>query len=146
MAGFSPPTTPFSVHPTTRPLEEKIDAALAIERRLGERAKVKSVPYNGVRDVARERHVFSTAGLRAYSRSRVCSAWAYALLEDGDRNVLDGASRAARRFAELDIDAMVDETHARCLDLLDGEAVPSRRYDVLFDIECQSATLRSRSR
>ena len=125
--------------PDDTSLEEKIDAALAIERRLGERAKVKNVPYNGVRDVARERHVFSTAGLRAYSRSRVCSAWAYALLEDGDRNVLDGASRAARRFAELDIDAIVDETHARCLDLLDGEAVPSRHYDVLFDIECQSA-------
>ena len=124
--------------PDDTTLEEKIDAALAIERKLIARDKVKNVPYNGVRDVTREQHLFSTAGLWAYSRSRVCSTWSYALAEDGDRNVVAGIGRSARRFGELDFDAIVDETHARCLALLDGEAVPSRRYDVLFDTECQS--------
>ena len=124
--------------PDDTTLEVKIDAALTIERKLTARAKVKNVPYNGVRDVAREQHVFSTAGLCAYSQSRVCSAWSYALAEDGDRNVVAGIGRSARRFGELDIDAIVDETHTRCLALLDGEAVPSGRYDVLFDTECQS--------
>ena len=125
--------------PDDTTLEQKIDAALAIERKLIARDKVKNVPYNGVRDVAREQHVFSTAGLCAYRRSRVCSAWGYALAEDGDRNVVAGIGRSARLFCELDIDAIVDETHVRCLALLHGEAVPTRRYDVLFDAECQSA-------
>ena len=119
-------------------LAEKIDAALAMESKLRACDKVRNVPNNGVEDVTREQHLFSTAGLCAHSRSRVCAAGTFALAEDGDRNVLTGIIRSARRFRELDPDAIVNETHARCLALLDGTAVPSRHYDVLFDAECQS--------
>lgn len=120
-------------------VEAKIDAALAMERRLAARDKVRNVPYNGVQDVTAERYVFTTGGHAAHSKARLCSAYAYALLKDGDKDVLDGVERVARRFDDLDTTEVVEETYARCLALLDGEAVPSRHYDVLFDVECQAA-------
>ena len=120
-------------------VETKIDAALALERKLAARDKVLNVPYNGVQDVTAERYVFTTTGHTAHSKARLCSAYAYALLKDGDKDVLDGVERTARRFDDLDTAEIVDETYARCLALLHGEAVASRHYDVLFDVECQAA-------
>ncbi|MCY3813282.1 MAG: TldD/PmbA family protein [Gammaproteobacteria bacterium] len=120
-------------------VETKIAAALAMERELAARDKVQNVPYNGVQDVTAERYVFTTAGHTAHSKARLCNAYAYALLKDGDKDVLDGVERTARRFDELDTSEIVEETYARCIALLDGEAVPSRHYDVLFDVECQAA-------
>lgn len=120
-------------------VEAKIEAALAMERELAAREKVQNVPYNGVQDVTAERYVFTTGGHTAHSKARLCSAFAYALLKDGDNDVLDGVERVARRFDELDTTEVVEETYARCLALLDGEAVPSRHYDVVFDVECQAA-------
>lgn len=120
-------------------VEAKIEAALAMERELAARDKVQNVPYNGVQDVTAERFVFTTGGHTAHSKARLCSAFAYALLKDGGNDVLDGVERVARRFDELDTTEVVEETYARCLALLDGEAVPSRHYDVVFDVECQAA-------
>ena len=120
-------------------VEAKIEAALAMERELAARDKVQNVPYNGVQDVTAERYVFTTAGHTAHSKARLCSAFAYALLKDGDKDVLDGVERVARRFEDLDTTEVVEETYARCLALLDGEAVPTRHYDVVFDVECQAA-------
>ena len=125
--------------PDDATVEAKIDAALAMERELAARDKVQNVPYNGVQDVTAERYVFTTAGHTAHSKARLCSAYAYALLKDGDKDVLDGVERNARQFDDLDTAAVVEETYARCLALLDGDAVASRHYDVLFDVECQAA-------
>ena len=119
-------------------VEAKIDAALHLERELTARDKVRNVPYNGVQDLTAERHVFATTGRTAHSRNRVCSAFAYALLSDGDKDALEGARRHARRFTEIDTDWIVDETYQRCLAMLDGEAIPSKHYDVLFDVENQA--------
>ena len=120
------------------PVEAKIDAALHLERELTSRDNIRNVPYNGVADMTRERYVFATTGRTAYSRSRVCSAFAYALMSDGDRDALEGVQCHARRFSEIDTDWIVDETYERCLAMLHGEAIPSRHYDILFDIEHQA--------
>ena len=119
-------------------VEAKIDAALYLERELTARAHVRNVPHNGVQDVTAERHVFATTGRTAHSRERVCSAYAYALLSDGGRDALEGAQRHARRFGEIDTAWIVDQAYRRCLAMLEGEAIPSKRYDVLFDVERQA--------
>ncbi len=120
------------------PVETKIDAALYIERELTARDKVRNVPYNGVQDLTAQRYVFATSGRTAYSRNRTCSAFAYALLGDGDKDALEGVQCHTRRFDEIDKDWIVDETYRRCLAMLHGEAIPSRHYDVLFDVEQQA--------
>ena len=120
------------------PVEAKIDAALAIERELAARDRVRNVPYNGVQDLTGERHVFATSGRTAHARHRVCSAFAYALMSDGGKDALEGVQWHGRRFDEVDPAWIVDETYRRCAAMLDGEAVPSGRYDVLFDVEHQA--------
>ena len=122
--------------PTT--VEAKVDAALYLERELTARDNVRNVPYNGVQDLTVERHVFATTGRTAHSRDRVCSAFAYALLGDGDKDALEGVQCHARRFDEIDTAWIVDETYQRCVAMLHGEALPSKHYDVLFDVEHQA--------
>ncbi len=119
-------------------VEEKIDAALYLERELTARDNVRNVPYNGVQDLTAERRVFATTGRAAHSRDRVCSAFAYALLSDGDKDALEGAERHARRFGEIDTAWIVDAAYRRCVAMIPGEAIPSEHYDVLFDIERQA--------
>ena len=118
-------------------IDDKIDFALAMERDLAAKDKVKNVPHNSVRDTIVRRRVFTSAGLSASSKQRMCMAGAYALMEEGDKNVMEGTGRAARQFDHLDYTKIVEETYARCLGLLHGEPVPSKHYDVVFDEEYQ---------
>ena len=108
-------------------IEQKIETALEIESRLTAKDKVKNVPYNGVQDITSQRHIFSSAGLNALTRSRTCAAYAYALAEDGEKNAMQG----------LDASTVIDKTYQKCIGLLDGKPVPSRHYDVIFDTDCQ---------
>jgi len=118
-------------------IEQKIEMALEIESQLTAKDKVKNVPYNGVQDITSQRHIFSSAGLNALTRSRMCAAYAYALAEDGEKNAMQGSSQVSRLFSGLNASAVIDKTHAKCIGLLDGKPVPSKHYDVIFDSDCQ---------
>ena len=114
---------------------EKIELALAIEARLAAKPMVKNVPYNGVQDSVGERRVYSTTGLEARSKARMMHFYAYALIESGDLNAMEGIGQAARRFVELDPGRLVDQAYQNTFDILKGAAIPSGKYDVIFDEE-----------
>ena len=118
-------------------VEQKIEMALEIERELSAKDKVKNVPYNGVHDITSQRQIFSSAGLNALTRSRMCAAYAYALAEHGDNNAMQGTSQVSRLFSRLNAAAVIDKTYEKCIGLLDGKPVPSKHYDVIFDPDCQ---------
>jgi PmbA protein len=118
-------------------IEQKIEMALEIEGKLTAKDKVKNVPYNGVQDITSQRHIFSSAGLNALTRSRMCAAYAYALAEDGEKNAMQGTSQMSRLFSGLNASTVIDKTHEKCIGLLDGKPVPSKHYDVIFDTDCQ---------
>jgi PmbA protein len=118
-------------------IDAQIEFALTMERNLATKSKVKNVPYNGVQDNVGERQIFSSAGLSAYSKARMCAAYAYALVEDGEKNAMDGVGQVARLFSELDLAQIVARTHENCLSFLDGSPVASGHYDVIFDAETQ---------
>ena len=118
-------------------IEQKIEMALEIEGKLTAKEKIKNVPYNAVQDITSQRQIFSSAGLNALARSRMCAAYAYALAEDGDRNAMQGTSQLSRLFSGLDASAVIDKTYQKCIGLLDGKPVPSRHYDVIFETDCQ---------
>ncbi|MDC2964170.1 TldD/PmbA family protein [Gammaproteobacteria bacterium] len=117
--------------------ENKIQLALELERELASKDRVKNVPYNGVQDSTAERHIFSTAGLHASSRSHSCSAFAYALIEEGDKNAMEGSGQVARLFSDLDKTSLIDKVYQDSIDMLNGEPVDSAHYDVIFDKEMQ---------
>ncbi len=121
----------------TTTIEQKIEFALNLEADLAAKPRVKNVPYNGIQDGTGERHIFSTAGLHAASKSRMCSAFAYALVEEGEKNAMEGVGQATRRFTELEPARLVDDAYQNTIDILDGTAVPSAHYDVIFDEETQ---------
>ncbi len=120
-------------------IEQKIAMALEIESGLAARDKIKNVPYNGVNESTSQRRIFSTAGLDALSRQRVYAAFAYALAEDGDKNAMQGMHQVSRLFADLDAPSLIDNTYDKCIGLLDGKPVPSKHYDVIFDIDSQAS-------
>jgi PmbA protein len=118
-------------------IEQKIEMALEIETKLTAKDKVKNVPYNGVQDITSQRHIFSSAGLNALTRNRMCASYAYALVEDGENNAMQGASQVSRLFSGLSSSVVIDKTYEKCIGLLDGKPVPSKHYDVIFDQETQ---------
>jgi PmbA protein len=120
-------------------IEQKIEMALEIESKLLMKDKVKNVPYNGVQDITSQRHIFSSAGLSALSRSRMCASYAYALVQDGEKNAMQGTSQVSRLFSGLDASILIDKTYAKCIGLLDGKPIPSKHYDVIFDTDCQTS-------
>ena len=118
-------------------IEQKIQMALEIESALTAKDKVKNVPYNGVQDITSQRQIFSSAGLNALARSRMCASYAYALVEDGEKNAMQGTSQVSRLFSGLNASTVIDKTYEKCIGLLDGRPVPSKHYDVIFDTDCQ---------
>ena len=120
-------------------VEEKIAFTLSMEKELLAKEKIKNVPYNGVSDSIVQRSVFTTSGLSANSKQRYCSATAHALMEHERKTVMEGSGRVSREFGELDYRTIVEETYCRCLGLLDGEAIPTKHYDVILDQEYQPA-------
>lgn len=126
---------------STMTTEERIDLALYLETTLAKREFIRNVPYNGLREAVNERQVLSTQGLRALSRSRVNSLFAYALAADGDITAMAGHGQAARVGETLSADALIDAIHRDATALLKGKPVPSNHYDVIFDTEAQSDLL-----
>ena len=120
-------------------IDDKVNFSLQMESDLAARDKVKNVPYNGVQDNTTQRHIFSSAGLSAYSKSRMCAAYAYALIEQGDKNAMEGIGQAARLFTALNANDIVDRAYTQTIDILDGSPVPSGHYDVIFDEEVQAS-------
>ena len=120
-------------------IDDKVNFALKIESDLAAKDRVKNVPYNGVQDNTTQRHIFSSAGLNAYSKSRMCAGYAYALIEQGDKNAMEGIGQAARLFAALDANDIVEKAYTNTLNILDGSPVPSGHYDVIFDEEVQAS-------
>lgn len=120
-------------------IDEKIQMILGLEKALAAKDKVKNVPYNGVQDVTGQRHIFSSAGLSAYTKGRMCSGYAYALVEDGEFNAMEGVGQAARLFKDLDVETIIEKTYENCIDILKGTPVPAKHYDIIFDEEMQTA-------
>ena len=118
-------------------VDQQIDMVLELERGLLEKPLVKSVPYNGVSDVANSRYLFSSSGLSAATRQRMVYAYAYALAEEGENNSMEGTGQMSRLTHQLDIPGLIDTVASTSLDLLAGKPIPSKQYDVIFDRECQ---------
>ncbi len=126
----------FCPHDDTT-VEQKIDTILGLEASLLSKNKIKNVPYNGIQSGKGSRHLFSTAGLVARSSAKSNSCYAYALMEQDDVNVMEGCGQAARVFTEIDPGEISLEVYQRCEEILEGKPVESKRYDVIFDSECQ---------
>ena len=120
-------------------IDQKIALILELESQLAAKDKIKAVPYNGLSESLFQRQIFSTAGLNASSKARHFVLYASALAEAGDKNAMEGDHQVTRLCSELDTQKMVDKAYADCLAMLEGKAIPSKHYDVIFSTDCQSS-------
>ena len=120
-------------------IDEKIDFVLNMEGDLLRREHIASVPYNNFSETLGERNLFSSKGLQACTREKYFSAYAYALAQQGEANAMEGSGQQERLVKNLNSKALCDEVYQACIDMLPGKAIASKKYDVIFDKEMQSA-------
>ena len=120
-------------------IDDKILFVQSMENELAAKDKIKNVPSNGLSDGIDQRHVFTTSGLRASTKQRHCSAASFALMEEGEKNVMEGSVKVSRQFSDLNYQEIIEDAYERCQGLLDGTAIPTKHYDVIFDEDNQTA-------
>jgi PmbA protein len=52
---------------------------------------------------------------------------------------MQGASQVSRLFSDLNASSVIDKTYEKCIGLLNGKPIPTKRYDVIFDTDTQSS-------
>ena len=115
--------------------QQKIDMALELETSLCQKKWVQNVPYNGIQKSTGNRHIYSTYGMTASTRWCSATAYAYALLHKEGNQAMEGLGQIARRTLDLRIDTLAQEVHQRAVAIIDGKAIPSGLYDVIFSTD-----------
>ncbi len=118
-------------------LDQKIETLLGLEANLQGRELVKNVPYNGYQEHQSEHRLYSTSGLKARSKEASSLLYAYALLDDGSNNSMQGIGQASRLFKGLDAATLADTVYQSSHGILTGTPVKTGHYDVIFSEECQ---------
>ncbi|SME97895.1 TldD/PmbA family protein [Pseudobacteriovorax antillogorgiicola] len=119
--------------PDDTPTEEKLAMALELESAvLGGGGHVKNSPYNGYGDGESEMIYLNHLGTYGYHRERSFSCYTSALTENDDRQAMYGVSMMGRKFQDLDPKYCADEALKYALPLLDGKAVATGKYDIIF--------------
>jgi PmbA protein len=118
-------------------LDEKIDALLTLEANLHKKDLVKNVPYNGYQEQQAEHRLFTSSGLSARSKDGSSLLYAYALLDDGTNNSMQGSGQASRLFKHLNPSTLVDTVYENSFGILAGKPVKTGHFDVIFSEECQ---------
>lgn len=132
--GTEPPTLEIDGGPFTEvPPSVKIDAALALERRIRETpgiVGVESADYNDARAVAVVR---STTGIDRATVESACSLTAFSLADD-DGDICTGFGvGVGRSFGDLDVSSTADDAVGRALRMRGAVRPASARLTVIFD-------------
>lgn len=114
-------------------IQDKIKMTLELEaavKRGGD--KVKNSPYNGYGDGESEQVYVNHLGAYCYHRERSFSCYTSALTEFKGRQAMYGHSMVGRTFKELDPQICGDNALKYAIALLDGTAIATGKYDVIF--------------
>jgi PmbA protein len=116
------------------PTDEKVRIALELESATKARdARVRGVESAGYGDGIAELAIASSLGVRASTRRTSCSAYAYAIADDGSGAQTGYGFAAGRSLAELDLDAIPRDAVDRACRLLGAKQLPGRRIPVVLD-------------
>ncbi|GIU89006.1 MAG: hypothetical protein KatS3mg010_0105 [Acidimicrobiia bacterium] len=116
------------------PTDDKVRIALELEAATKARdARVRGVESAGYGDGIAEVAIANSLGVRASTRRTSCSAYAYAIADDGAGAQTGYGFAAGRSLAELDLDAIPRDAVDRACRLLGAKQVPGRRIPVVLD-------------
>jgi len=117
----------------------KIEWVLTLEAELRGKSSIQTVPHTGLVDGLSERALYTTGGLRAHKRARRVTAYTSALAAQGERTAMGGDAQAARDFADLRLQPLVERAWEEATQMLAGEPVPTGHYHVIFDQNQQAS-------
>jgi len=118
-------------------VEEKIDFIIHLEQELCNREGIRNVPYNALVDSLNQQEIFSTSGRYAHQQSRQVVSYVYPLAEEGEQTSMAPGVMHGRRFTDLNALQINDIAYNSAMALLKGKPVPTKHYDVIFDINSQ---------
>lgn len=123
-------------------LEEKIELTLALEKSILEKdERFKSSPYNGYGESEVESYYLNSKGVYRYDKERSLSCYVSGLASSESRQAMYGASSVGRHFSQLDSQACIELVAEHGLNLLDAKAIPTGRYDLVFDTDALQSFL-----
>ena len=122
--------------PDTTAAEEKIALALRLESDMLALPDVTGAPYNGFFEGESLLWLANSQGSLCQHQEFSVGCHSSALIERDGRQSMHYQGQYARRFDELESQALIRQIHATTDGLLAGEAVPSGHYSVLFSTNC----------
>ncbi|NRA66352.1 MAG: TldD/PmbA family protein [Pseudobacteriovorax sp.] len=126
----------------TASTDEKVDLALRLESEVLNRDKrIKNCPYNGYADGESRSIYLNHLGTFCSHKERAFSCYTSVLAEDDQRQSMFSHSNIGRSFQDLSVEDCVNESVKYALPLLEGKAVPTGKYEIVFDIEQLDALL-----
>jgi PmbA protein len=113
-----------------------IDIALKLEKAVQAKDKAAKVPpYNGAGEHAGQRIYANSNGTICMEQSRGFSCYTSALLDENDKQSMHYYSSQAFDFKNLDTDICVNESIDHARGLLNGDAIETGKYDIIFETD-----------
>lgn len=127
---------PSMNQPDSASVKEKVDLTLRLENEvLTKDKRIRNAPYNGYADGEGEHFYANHLGTFCYQKERSFSCYTSALASEGTNQSMYSGSSVSRTFGGLDPFYCVNQSADTALHLLAAKAVPTGRYDVIFDID-----------
>lgn len=126
-------TNEKSYRPEDISLDKKIELALKLESEMLKKdPRIKKAPYNQLVESETEEFFANTYGRKCSQKKRHYSFYTSGLMEEGKKQVMFYDGSAARVFSEIQLEKCIDDIYQHLPALLNGEAIKSGSYDILF--------------
>ena len=126
-------TKPFLYDNERANPEDLIELALKLESELkAQDSDLKTPPYNGVGEYINERFYLNHLGTHCTEKSKAYSCYTTALIDTGAKQSMHVQSSVVRKLDQLDYKSCVTESYEHAKGLLDGEAIKTGEYDIVF--------------
>ena len=131
---------PSKYSPDNTSIQDKIDFALTLESEVkAKEPKVSNVPYNGFSESSSESYYLNSKNTFKFESEYYLSCYTSALIQAGSNNSMHYASSLARNMQGLDKNYCVNESIEHALNWLEAKSVPTKKYDIVFDIDAFSS-------
>lgn len=129
-------TNEKSYRPEVVEMQEKINLALDLERKLVQKDKrIKNSPYNSFNEGESEVIYANTLGAYCCQKRRSYQYYTSGLFESDSKQAMHMKGGFARTYGEINLQEIIDSITFHGSNLLEGKPVKSGSYDVIFDMD-----------
>jgi PmbA protein len=117
-------------------VDEQIAFALSLESEvLKADDRARNAPYNGLSMSQSDLYIANTSGRQCFHTEKNHSCYTSALLSEGDQNAMHYHVMTGRKFSDLNVKEVVDESIYHAAHFLKAKPIASGKYAVVFTPE-----------